>query len=102
MVRTPGCHGRATLSATMVGKKMWNVYILRCADDSLYTGITTDVNRRLKEHNEAKLGAKYTRARRPVTLVYVRRCRTRSKAATIEAALKKLSRLEKLELLAKS
>ncbi len=75
--------------------------MLRCADDSLYTGITTDVVRRLREHNGAKLGAKYTRARRPVALVYQKRCRTQSKAATIEAALKKLSREEKLKLLAK-
>ncbi len=79
----------------------WYVYILRCADDTLYTGITTDVVRRLREHNEAKLGAKYTRARRPVVLVYKKRCTSRSTAAIREAALKKLSRDEKLMLLAK-
>ena len=48
----------------------WSVYIVRCADDSLYTGITIDLERRLHEHNNAKNGAKYTRPRRPVTLVY--------------------------------
>ncbi len=79
----------------------WYVYILRCADDTLYTGITTDVVRRLREHNEAKLGAKYTRARRPVVLVYKKRFTSRSTAAIREAALKKLSREEKLMLLAK-
>ena len=79
----------------------WYVYILRCADDTLYTGITTDVVRRLREHNEAKLGAKYTRARRPVVIVYKKRFGSRSTAAIREAALKKLSREEKLMLLAK-
>lgn len=81
---------------------MWCVYMLRCADDSLYTGITTDVARRVREHNEAKVGAKYTRARRPVTLVYQKRCRTQSRAATLEAKLKSLSRAEKLALLESS
>ena len=79
----------------------WYVYILRCADDTLYTGITTDVVRRLREHNEAKLGAKYTTARRPVVIVYKKRFGSRSTAAIREAALKKLSREEKLMLLAK-
>ncbi len=81
---------------------MWTVYILRCADDSLYTGITTDVERRLREHNEGATAAKYTRARRPVSLAYVRRCANRSQAATLEAELKKLTRAEKLALIAKT
>lgn len=81
----------------------WYVYILRCADDTLYTGITTEVHRRLSEHNgEVKgKGAKYTAARRPVTLVYQKRCKNRSSASTQEAALKQLSREEKLALIDK-
>ncbi len=77
------------------------MYVLRCADDSLYTGITTDLVRREKEHNTAKVGAKYTRMRRPVTVVYSERFKSRSEAGVREAALKKLSRLEKIELLDK-
>ncbi len=80
----------------------WYVYMLRCADDSLYTGITTDVKRRVEEHNfDNKKGAKYTKARRPVELVYKKRCKDRSSAASVEAALKKLSRPEKENLLDK-
>lgn len=78
----------------------WYVYILRCADDSLYTGITTDIERREVEHNESKVGAKYTKVRRPVRMVYQKKCKDRSDAATREAAIKKLTRSEKLELLA--
>ncbi len=81
---------------------MWFVYILSCADGTLYTGITTDLGRRVREHNEGKSAAKYTRTRRPVTLVFHKRHRTRSKAQMTEAALKKLSRAEKLSLIAKS
>lgn len=75
------------------------VYILRCADDSLYTGIATDVVRRLGEHNESDTGAKYTRGRRPVTLVYSEKLPTRSLALKREAAIKQLSRTEKLALI---
>lgn len=49
----------------------WYVYMVRCSDASLYTGVTTDVNRRLIEHNSRKSGARYTRSRQPVSLVYV-------------------------------
>lgn len=74
----------------------WSVYILRCADDTLYTGVTTDVERRLREHNaHSGPGAKYTRARQPVTLFYTEACPDRSTAQTREAAIKKLSRTEK-------
>ena len=80
----------------------WYVYMLRCGDDSLYSGITTDVERRVHEHNtDNKKGAKYTRVRRPVVLVYKKRCKDRSSAAVKEAALKKLSRREKENLLDK-
>lgn len=71
---------------------------MRCADDSLYTGITTDVERRVKEHNEVGKGAKYTRARQPVALVYSEEAENRSEAASREAVLKKLKRSEKLDL----
>lgn len=78
---------------------MYSLYILRCADGTLYTGITTNLERRVMEHNESRLGAKYTRARRPVTLVYARRFRTRSNAAREEARVKGLSRAEKITLI---
>lgn len=78
----------------------WFVYMVRCSDDTLYTGITTDVTRRVAEHNgEPKgKGAKYTKARRPVELVYTKRCRDRSKAAQYEYELRTKTRLEKLAL----
>lgn len=76
----------------------WFVYILECADGSLYTGITTDLERRVSEHNEGKLGARYTRARRPVKLRYSARFANRSEASVEEAAIKKLSRKKKFQL----
>lgn len=78
----------------------WYVYILRCADDTLYTGITTDLTRRVREHNTGTmLGARYTRARRPVEPVYVEAAETRSVAARREAQLKRMSRADKLALI---
>ncbi|NVK37740.1 MAG: GIY-YIG nuclease family protein [Gammaproteobacteria bacterium] len=78
----------------------WFVYILRCADNSLYTGITTDIHRRLEEHNHCdKKGAKYTRARRPVVLTYQESLDNRSLACKREAAIKKMSRQQKLTLI---
>lgn len=77
---------------------MYHLYILRCANGTLYTGITIDVRRRVAEHNTTKRGAKYTRSRRPVVLVYTKKFRTRSIASKAEARLKKLSRKEKLRL----
>lgn len=79
---------------------MYYLYLLRCADDSLYTGITTDLERRVAEHNRSSLGAKYTNARRPVTLVYSKQYHTRSLATKAEAKMKQLSRAEKLALIA--
>jgi putative endonuclease len=76
----------------------WFVYVLRCADKTLYTGVTTDVTRRLREHNARTGGARYTRARQPVVLLYQEACETRSVAQIREAAIKKLSRAEKLKL----
>ncbi|HEY0948111.1 MAG TPA: GIY-YIG nuclease family protein [Candidatus Paceibacterota bacterium] len=76
-------------------KDAWYVYMLRCADGTLYTGVTTDLTRRVREHNEAPEGAKYTRARRPVSLVHKETFTSRSEACAREAAIKKLSRAEK-------
>ncbi len=78
---------------------MYHLYILRCADGSLYTGITTDVDRRVREHNSSALGAKYTKARRPVELVFSKSFRDRSEASREEARIKKLSRAKKLGLI---
>lgn len=78
---------------------MYYLYIVRCKDKTLYTGIATDLKRRLSEHNNSKLGAKYTLARRPVKLVYTRKFRNRSLASKEENRIKKLSREEKLKLI---
>ncbi|MCR5303179.1 MAG: GIY-YIG nuclease family protein [Lachnospiraceae bacterium] len=72
------------------------VYILRCRDGSLYTGYTTDVERRVSEHNSSDLGAKFTRSRRPCSLVYTEEFQTRSEAMSREYHIKhKLSKQEK-------
>lgn len=76
------------------------VYILRCADGSLYTGITNDLSHRLQQHN-AGTGAKYTRSHRPVELAYKELCPDKSAALKREAQIKRLSRTEKLELIGK-
>jgi putative endonuclease len=76
--------------------KEWFLYVVECADGSLYTGITTDISRRIYEHNNTKKGAKYTRSRRPVKLVHKAKFCDRSHAAKAEAGFKKLSRKEKL------
>ena len=79
----------------------WCVYMLRCADGSLYTGITIDVVRRVAEHNgDGALGARYTRSRRPVELVYVEAAASRADATRREMAIKQLDRARKLALCA--
>lgn len=75
------------------------VYILQCADKTLYTGRTTHVEQRVRAHNESKGGAKYTRSRRPVILLYKERFRTLSKALKREYAIKHMTRREKLALI---
>lgn len=75
----------------------WYVYMVRCRDGSLYTGITNDLSRRVAAHSNGT-GARYTRSRRPVTLVYSRRARDKSSALKTEYRLKQLSRSEKLAL----
>lgn len=78
----------------------WFVYIVRCADDSLYTGITKNIIRRIDEHNNGnRTASAYTRARRPVALVYQESYQTRSQAAKREYQIKQLSRREKQALL---
>jgi predicted GIY-YIG superfamily endonuclease len=76
----------------------WFVYVVRCRDGSLYTGVSTDVAGRVAVHNAGK-GARYTRARRPVVVVHVERKRSRGNALKREAAIKALSRAQKLDLL---
>lgn len=73
----------------------WFVYILRCKDNSLYTGITTNPDQRLLEHNHSTKGAKYTRARRPVYLVYIEQQDSRSLASSREYAIKRLNKTDK-------
>lgn len=74
------------------------MYILRCADNTLYTGIATDVDRRAAVHNRGQ-GAKYTRSRRPVTVIYREPCADKSAALRREAAIKRLPRAQKLKLI---
>ena len=79
---------------------MYYVYMLRCSDDTLYTGITTNLKRREVEHNTSDKGAKYTRIRRPVKLVYSEEHTDRSTASKREYYIKKkMSRAEKLKLI---
>ncbi len=79
----------------------WIVYIVRCSDDSLYTGITNDLDRRISEHNDSSsnLGAKFTRGRQPVKLVYQETAESRSHATKREMKIKSLSRQQKLALI---
>lgn len=81
---------------------MWQVYILKCIDKTLYTGITTDLKRRVDEHNDSKLGARYTFGRRPVKLVYHKKFADRSLASKEEDRIKKLTRSDKLKLISSS
>lgn len=76
------------------------VYILKCKDNTLYTGYTNDLNKRLKAHNEGK-GAKYTKARRPCKLVYFEEYENKSEALSREYSIKKLKREEKLKIIKK-
>ena len=73
----------------------WCVYMLRCSDNSLYTGITNDLDKRLQEHNTGRAAARYTRSRRPVTLVYRESQPSKSAALKREYELKQLSKLQK-------
>lgn len=74
----------------------WFIYILECSDGTLYTGVSTDPDRRVYEHNHTSKGAKYTRGRRPVKLLWAKACRDRSNAQGLEAKIKTLNRDQKL------
>lgn len=80
----------------------WYVYMVRCRDQSLYTGITTDPDHRLKAHNHGPTGARYTRSRRPVTLVYLEEAASRSAACKREYAIKQMSPAQKAALIARA
>ena len=81
-----------------ITSRSWYVYILECHDGTYYTGITTDIERRLYEHNHSPRGARYTRSRRPVRLRYHERCASRSDALKTEITIKKMSRRQKIRL----
>ena len=83
----------------MDGNNRWSVYIIRCDDDSLYTGVSTDVERRFREHRDQPRGAKFFNGRRPLEVVYREEGHTRSTAARREAAIKQLSGEQKLQLI---
>ncbi len=80
----------------------WYVYIVSCSDTTLYTGITTDLSRRIRQHNSSKGGARYTRYRQPVSLVYFEEAASRSRASKREGELKKLSCKQKHALILSS
>lgn len=80
---------------------MWYTYILKCKDETLYTGITTDIKRRIDEHNSGGIkGSKYTRIRRPVVLAYSKKFKDRSSASKEESRIKALSKREKESMIA--
>lgn len=81
-------------------REKWVLYILKCADSTLYTGITKDLDRRFKKHSEGK-AARYTRTRRPLEVVYEETCRSRTEALTRECAVKTLPKSKKLALILK-
>ncbi len=80
---------------------MRHTYILLCADNTLYTGITTDLERRIYEHNHSPLGATYTKSRRPVSLVRSTDFSSRSKASSEEYRIKQLTKSQKIALIKK-
>jgi len=78
----------------------WTVYIIRCDDDTLYTGVTTNLERRFEEHRSHRRGARFFLGRAPMEVVWSEACHTRSSACRRESAIKKLSREAKLRLIA--
>jgi putative endonuclease len=81
-------------------RKLWHVYLARCSDGTLYCGIARDVSARIRAHDAGR-GARYTRGRGPLELLLTRRCRDHGLALRIERAVKRLTRVEKLELAGK-
>lgn len=103
MQAQPGQPGQGTLPLSSVwccsgAGVSWQVYIIRCSDDSLYTGISNDVERRWQQHVDQR-GAKYFRGRKPVAIVYLEGARDRSRASQREAAIKRLRRPDKERLI---
>ncbi len=95
------CAKRRESPSAGAASESWNVYIVRCADGSLYTGIAKNVPRRVGEHNSSSArAARYTRGRRPVTLAYRESAATRSMAGRREHQIKRMSRREKEALIA--
>ena len=83
-------------------KVVYVVYILECKDGTLYTGSTVDLDKRLQEHNELKRGARYTKMRRPVKLLYKENFKTYGQARAREAEIKRMERGEKISLIKKT
>jgi putative endonuclease len=88
-----------TRSGQATRTKRWLVYLARCSDETLYCGVTNDLKNRIAAHNSAD-GAKYTRSRRPVVVVWSKRCSSKSKALKMEHAVKRLTRAQKMRLVA--
>lgn len=84
---------------TPVLEQPWSVYVIRCDDGTLYTGVSTDVARRFMEHLDGKRGARYFNGRRPLEIVFTEAGHTRSSACRREAEIKRMSRPEKLAML---
>ena len=80
-------------------RDIWYVYMVRCNDGTLYTGITNDLEKRIEAHNSGKDGARYTRSRRPVKLVYSEEVDSKSTAAKLEYKIKKMTRAKKKEMI---
>ena len=82
-----------------VAENTWCVYMVRCSDGTLYTGITKNLEKRIEAHNSGRDGARYTRSRRPVRLVYAKQAASKTAAARLEYRIKKLKRSKKNELI---
>ena len=81
------------------GCDIWHVYMVRCSDGTLYTGIAKDLEKRIEAHNSGKDGARYTRSRRPVKLVYSEEAGSKSTAAKLEYKIKQMPRAKKMEMI---
>jgi len=99
MVRKMEVREREAAPAAPAGAPVWFLYILKCGDGSFYTGVTNDLERRLRAHQDGK-ASRFTRTRRPVEMIYREECGTRSQALTRECAVKSLSRRAKEGLVA--
>jgi predicted GIY-YIG superfamily endonuclease len=100
MIRRMAEKEKAVRSKKRQAGKKWFLYILQCGDGSLYTGITNDLDRRFEMHSKGR-GAKYTRSRRPLTMVYSEKCRNKVAAMVRECAVKAYPKKKKAELISK-